>query len=695
MRLGEESANMSKILLVDDENRFRSSLANRLRKRGYDVIDVDNGEDAVKIVRQDDSVEVAVLDLKMPKMDGIQTLKELRSFRPAIQAIMLTGHGSLESAKDAGRLEAFKYLEKPCDLEELVAALEEAKQEVIYARTRHEIPQRVERRSVGTWLLGSHNSRPGFIILGLLAFMAVVLAPTPRGLVELVSSTKSSPEQTVQATDRIMGYAEYRKMTPGQNIAAYYSSKYGLDKETTAEDGRSIRAPLSVEDTANRAMIVLVLIAVSALFWATGAMPVGVTALFVGLVLYLFGIFKPDDIAQAFAKDAVIFIFGVLALSKAITKTGFDRRLGLMLLAPAKNLTLLLLVFLPLFSMTCSFVSEHAMVAFTMPLFVMVYAGAIRTAGIQKDKMLMVVFALSICFAANSGGPGSPAAGGRNAIMVGILADYGIAPTFGQWVLYGLPMVPVMAVAVGLYFLLFVMPKAKVKKLDVSAAVRRAAEKIGPMTPAEYITASVLVLVIVLWITTSGWLGMGGPVILGLVLLNIFRVLTWKDIASIHWEVVMLYAGASAIGKALASTGAALYMAQGFVNILPEFMTGGAGLAIASSLATGVLTNFMSDGATVAAIGPITVPMASIASVHPWMIGLSTAFASSFAHMLIIGTPSNALAFAMAKDPNTGEQLVTLGDFAKHGAAVLLISFAVLWLWVILGYWAWMGFPGI
>ena len=62
--------------------------------------------------------------------------------------------------------------------------------------------------------------------------------------------------------------------------------------------------------------------------------------------------------------------------------------------------------------------------------------------------------------------------------------------------------------------------------------------------------------------------------------------------------------------------------------------------------------------------------------------------------MLVIGTPSNALAFAMARDPNTGEQLLTLGDFLKHGTAVLVISFVVLWGWVILGYWTWMGFPG-
>jgi sodium-dependent dicarboxylate transporter 2/3/5 len=60
--------------------------------------------------------------------------------------------------------------------------------------------------------------------------------------------------------------------------------------------------------------------------------------------------------------------------------------------------------------------------------------------------------------------------------------------------------------------------------------------------------------------------------------------------------------------------------------------------------------------------------------------------------MLVIGTPSNAIAYAMAKDPVTGEQLVTLGDFLKHGAIVLMLSFAVLWAWTIFGYWRYIGF---
>ncbi|MDH4042959.1 MAG: SLC13 family permease [Gemmatimonadota bacterium] len=686
---------MAKILLVDDETRFRTSLAGRLRRRGFDILDVDSGEEAIKATRRDDAVEIAVIDLKMPGMDGIQTLRELKAVRPTLQAIMLTGHGTMESAKDAGRHDAFRYLEKPCDVEEVVQALEAATEEVGYARARHEIPRPVEGRSLWKRLIGSHNSRPGFIILGLAIFAGVVYGPTPARLVHLLSAPKSAPGAVTAGHDEIMGYASYREMTPGQTVANYYGRKYKLEETTATPDGGTAKAALSPEGAAFRAKVMLGVILIGALFWASGAVPVAVTTFFVALALYLYDVFKPDQIAQAFAKDAVIFIFGVLALAKAITKTGLDRRIGLLLLGPAKNLPLLLLVFLPMFSVACSFISEHALVAFTVPLFVMVYASAIKTAGLKRDRMLMVMFALALAFAANSGGPGSPAAGGRNAIMVGILADYGIAPTFGQWMQYGMPFVPVMSIVIGLYFLLFVRPKALIKTLNVSAEVRRAADKIGPMTRDEYVTATIFGLVVLLWVTCSGWLGMGGPVLVGLVLLNVFRVLSWKDMQGIHWEVVLLYAGACAIGSGLAATGAALYMADAFVALLPEFLSAGSGLAIASSLFTGITTNFMSDGATVAAIGPVTVPMATVAGTHPWMVGLTTAFASSFAHMLIIGTPSNALAYAMAKDPETGEQLVTLGDFMKHGFVVLLLSFVVLWGWTILGYWRWIGFPAV
>ena len=677
---------MPKVLLIDDEDKFRISLAKRLKLHGFDTVDLNSGEDAVKLVRSDSDIDVVLLDRKMPGMSGEQVLTELKRYRPELQIIMLTGHGTMKSAMETGRLDAYTYLQKPYEFEKLVEVIGAARRDKVHVMARHEIPH-TEKGSFRGWLKGSHNSRPGVILLGLLLFASIVLAPPPDRMLELMSAPK-----TGEFTDACMGYADYRKMDDGENIAHYYSHKYNLASTVINESGNEVKQPLTPSDAAFRAKVMLGTLVVAALFWATGTVPVGVTALLVGVFMYFLGVLKPDDIAKGYSKDAVIFIFGVLAMSTAISKTGLDRRIGLLLLGPAKNLKLLLFLFLPMFGVACSFISEHALIAFIMPLFMMVYASSIRTAGVKQDKSLAVMFVLSLCFVANCGGPGSPAAGGRNAVMLGILTDYGIPPTFGEWVQYGLPFVPVMALVIASYFFIMFRKKLKVKKLNVSSLVHQASERIGPMNRKEYITAFVLIGLIILWITTSDIFGMGGPIILCLVILNILRILRWRDIAQIPWDVVALYASACALGKGLAVTGAALFLADSFTSMLPEFFRSGEGLAIATSLFTGIATNFMSDGATVSAIGPITIPMATISGTHPWMIGLATAFSSSFAHMLIIGTPNNAIAYALAKDPHTGEQLVTLGDFLKHGSVIVVLSFAVLWFWTFLGYWRWIGF---
>jgi sodium-dependent dicarboxylate transporter 2/3/5 len=677
---------MAKILLVDDEIEFRSDLAKRLNLRGYETAEAGDGESAIKAARSDQDIDVVLLDLKMPGMSGEQALSEIKKYRPAVHIVVLTGHGSIESAMETGRLEAFAYLEKPCELERLIETIEAAREDRPHVMARYEVPH-VERGSLRKWLIGSHNSRPGIVILGALILVMMLVTPAPKRLLDILSAHK-----TGEMTDINLGFAGYRQMSKGETIADYYSYKHKMFTSAADSSGTVVKMAQTPETVSVKARVMHATLVIAALFWASGAVPVGITALLVGVLMYFTGVLRPDEIAQAYAKDAVIFIFGVLALAVAISKTGLDRRIGLLILGPAKTLPRLLFLFLPLLAISCSFVSEHALVAFVMPLFMMVYVTSIRSAGIKKDRALAVMFALTLCYTANSGGPGSPAAGGRNAIMMGILQDYNMAPTFGEWMTYGMPFVPVMALAIAGYFYLRLRPKLKVKSLNVAAIVRQASDQIGPMNRNEYLTAAVLLGVMALWIGASDTLGMGGPVILGLVVLNIVRVLKWRDITSIHWEVVALYASASALGKGLAETGAALFLADGFLGILPEFMRDGSGLAAAVSLFTGITTNFMSDGATVSAIGPITVPMATISGTHPWMVGFATAFASSFAHMLIIGTPSNAIAYAMAKDPVTGEQLVTLSDFLKHGAAILVLSFAVLWGWAIFGYWRFIGF---
>jgi DNA-binding NtrC family response regulator len=116
-----------KLLIVDDETQFLEAIAKRLRKRGFDVRTATNGLDAIATARKE-KFDIALLDLKMPGMDGGQVLKALKSEHRFLEAVILTGHGSLESAVQLTKLGAFGYLPKPYELDKLVETLKEAYQ---------------------------------------------------------------------------------------------------------------------------------------------------------------------------------------------------------------------------------------------------------------------------------------------------------------------------------------------------------------------------------------------------------------------------------------------------------------------------------------------------------------------------------------------------------------------------------------
>ena len=116
-----------RLLLVDDEDDFRTTLASRLRKRKLVVWDVNNGYQALEEVKSK-LIDVAVVDVKMPGMDGLEALKQIKLINPFIEVIMLTGHASVESGIEGMRLGAFDYLMKPCDINELILKIEDAYQ---------------------------------------------------------------------------------------------------------------------------------------------------------------------------------------------------------------------------------------------------------------------------------------------------------------------------------------------------------------------------------------------------------------------------------------------------------------------------------------------------------------------------------------------------------------------------------------
>ena len=115
----------ARILLVDDETVFANNMSKLLNRRGYQVTAVNSGDAALRALMEN-SFGVMVLDLKMPGMDGIATLHEMRKLGLFTEVLVLTGHGSIDTALEAIQLGAYDYLTKPCEIGELVSKIEAA-----------------------------------------------------------------------------------------------------------------------------------------------------------------------------------------------------------------------------------------------------------------------------------------------------------------------------------------------------------------------------------------------------------------------------------------------------------------------------------------------------------------------------------------------------------------------------------------
>ena len=536
--------------------------------------------------------------------------------------------------------------------------------------------------------LGFWASKPGYkpilLLIAALVFVAVVIVPPPQSMIDLVSKVNPAGYQLGRECKTIADTMN-QKLHPKAFKANMEQGQKGL----------SDSKPLMTDrQAAQLAKIMLAIFFLVVFFWATEALPLGATDLLVAVMLYLFCVLPINEISKAYMKDAVFFIFGILAVAVGVAKTGLDKRIGLILLSRIKSAKAFAFIFIPLLAMSASFLSEHALVALLIPVLMGVYKVTCKMYGVEKDRALAVFLLLGICFAANHGGPGSPAAGGRNAIMVGYLMEYGDPISFLDWMKYGMPFVPLMGVVIGAYMYIRLKSKFLVKDVNPSEIVKAEVAKMPKFAGKEAMMTVILVCLVTAWIVLGEHYGLGGPTLYAVVAMFLCRIVSWDDIQDgVAFDVVGLYAAACAMGVGLKFTGSALWLANTFVALLPESISHGDGLVIGVSLLTGVMTNFMSDGATVAALGPIVLPMASLAGISVWKLGLACAFSSSFANFLVVGTPNNAIAFGMGKDPETGERLLSVFDFVKFGLPITILAWLVLWFWAILGYWQFMSWP--
>jgi sodium-dependent dicarboxylate transporter 2/3/5 len=444
----------------------------------------------------------------------------------------------------------------------------------------------------------------------------------------------------------------------------------------------------TIEGAADKTMLVLGIIPMAVIFFATEAIPIGLTGILMPFLAYFFGLLPRSMVGKTFAGDAPLFLLGVLAMGVAVVDVGLHKRLASWILGWTRGFYTPIFVLCISMAVIGSFISAHAMCAFMTPVMMAVYFGVASANSpegrVEHDANLAKFLLFTLCFALNVGGVGSPAAGGRNVIMMGFWEGYNVPMKFFTWMKYGFPMVPILGVVVAVYMVVFFGRGLKYKDLTPGLkAIQDENRKMGRMKYDEYVTFGMLIAILLLWIFASGALGLGGPALLALLIPVIFRTTNWQKILSgISWDAWFMYCGALTLGAMLKESGAALWLARSVTDILSYAgMSQGFGLWVGLSTFSGLMTNFMSDAGTTALLGPIVIPMGIMSGVsaEPWASGMAVAFATSFAHFLIVGTPNNAIVYGLGAYPDTGERAIQPVDFIKYGFLLWVLSLVIVW----------------
>ena len=141
---------IANVLLADDEVSFIETFSERLELRNFEISKAFSGEEALQVLAENENVEVVILDVKMPGMDGIETLAEIKRKNPLVEVIMLSGHADVESAIEGMKHGAFDYLMKPVDMDQIIAKVTEAatkkrqhEEKIIQARIKEITSRRV------------------------------------------------------------------------------------------------------------------------------------------------------------------------------------------------------------------------------------------------------------------------------------------------------------------------------------------------------------------------------------------------------------------------------------------------------------------------------------------------------------------------------------------------------------------------
>ena len=418
----------------------------------------------------------------------------------------------------------------------------------------------------------------------------------------------------------------------------------------------------------------LAALAVLVFLFVVEPIPLEITAICIGVFMVIMGITDVKDAWAPYMHPVVVFIMCCLIFAIALEKVNLTKRMGYFIIKKAgTSITRFTFILAIGLGVSSSFMHDAAACA----IGIVTMLPMMRAAGIEPHSNTARFMMLSLPFACSAGGMGSLIGGGRCMVAAAFLKEFtGLEITFLDWIKYAMPaaLLTVPAVVLIVYFVFRPDPKYRLPEFD---------EEMGPWSPMEKKTLVIVGLTFVLWLT-KGLHGIDYSVtgMLGVAALVLFGILKWEDVhENLEWGTALfIFGGGISLGLAMGYSGAADYFAYLFFPIVQ----GGGWILLFMGVGIfgALVTNAMANVAAAALILPIVIPMAQLEGVDPTVIALCLGMATSFALLLVIGCPPNAIAYSY--------RYFKASDLTKVGAVAtpillgLLVVIVAVW-WKILG----------
>ena len=458
-------------------------------------------------------------------------------------------------------------------------------------------------------------------------------------------------------------------------LAVYFSPPW-----TDAVDPQGKHFPLTREGKAAVGLFLL-----AGTWWVFEVLPIGVTAIAIGVVQALFLIRKPDIAFSNFMDPSVWFIFASLIIGKAFTKTGLTQRMAYNMLVMVGERTSM--IYFGSFAMIAllTLVMAHTAVAATVfPLLM-----AIHSLYQEDDKPSRFGKGLFIGMAYVAGASSIVTLLGaaRGAVAIGFFKDMaGREISFMEFSYYLLPLGWIMVLLFWGFFMIFFKPEKKTIP-GLRDRARMLARKLGPMSRHEWLALAIVVAALLLlslrsFVPGFAALDRTGIILMSTLLFFVLKILTVQDLEEIPWNIVLLFGGAMSIGFCLWQTGAASWLAVHWLALFKDapwlLFVIGIGFFVL------VMTNFIMNVAAIAISMPIALVIAPYLGVSPEVVLFTSLVTAGQPFVLLIGAAPNAIAYESKQ--------FTSGEFFKYGllASVILLIVLALFITII---WPLMGMP--